>query len=55
MWITAWLLVGIMSLQQVMYPPFQSREDCEAVRAQYIRTHSDKATQCVEARIWVRQ
>ena len=55
MWITAWLLVGVMSLQQVAFPPFQSREDCEVVRTQYVSTHSPQAAQCVEARIWARQ
>jgi hypothetical protein len=53
MWIEAWLLVGAMSLQQVMFPPFYSREDCEAVRQQYSRSKNDRVTQCIQTKVFV--
>jgi hypothetical protein len=53
MWITAWLLVGSMNLQQVMFPPFHSREDCEAVRQHHGRFVHPKSTECIQAKVFV--
>lgn len=53
MWITAWLLVGKISLQQVMFPPFYSQEDCEAVRKQHTSPHYDRQAVCVQAKVFV--
>lgn len=53
MWITAWILVGSMGLQQVMFPPFYSREDCEAVRKHYGMHYHPKSIECVQAKVFV--
>jgi hypothetical protein len=53
MWITAWLLVGSINIQQVTFPPFYSREDCEAVREQWARYVASRATQCIETKVFV--
>jgi hypothetical protein len=53
MWITAWLLVGSMISQQVMFPPFSSREDCEAVRQHYGKFNHPDATKCIQAKVFV--
>lgn len=52
MWLTAWILVASGSLYQPTYPPFRTKEDCEAAREVYLKSRSDNAAKCIQVTVY---